>query len=162
MLPITDTVPLPLQSYVTTNLWPFLVAWVLSLAVILVLACVRRVHRYPYNYMLLLAFTAVFSVLVGCITARYDVEVIAMALAATSAAVLGAWAVAAFTPFDLTNKGGILIAILFGVICVSFIGIFWRNRCDAAPPAHSPVPAAKHGRILSAVTRDRAPHPQYA
>lgn len=123
-----------MQAYVTQNLWPFVVAWVLSLAVILVLACVRRVNRYPFNYMLLLAFTSCFSVLVGCITARYDVEVIAMALAATCAAVLGAWFVAAFTPLDLTNKGGILISILFAVVCVSFIGLFWRNRCAACSP----------------------------
>lgn len=126
------------QEYVTNNIWPFLVAWALSFAMIIVLACVRGVNRYPYNYMLLLAFTTCFSVLVGCVTARYDVEVIAMALAATTAAVLGAWVVAAFTPLDLTNKGGILVAILFGVIAVSFIGIFWRSRCapcGCCPPA---------------------------
>eukprot|EP00892_Ulva_mutabilis_P010332 jgi/Ulvmu1/7671/UM038_0100.1 len=116
------------RSYVTTNIWPFLVAWALSLVAILLIACVKAVQRYPYNYGMLLFFTACFSVLTGCITARYDVEVVAMALAATSAAVLGAWVVAAFTPLDLTNKGGILVAILFGLICVSFIGLFWRSR----------------------------------
>lgn len=159
VFPVTDTVLL--QRYVTANLWPMLVAWALSLAVILVLACVRRVHRYPYNYMLLLAFTTAFSVLVGCITARYDVEVIAMAFAATAAAVLGAWAVAAFTPFDLTNKGGILISILFGVICVSFIGIFWQNRCSASPTAapHASVPSARLSHVLSVGMCSRAPRP---
>jgi FtsH-binding integral membrane protein len=94
------------------------------------MACSTRARRkYPVNYIFLLVFTLVFSVMVGTITARYDVQAIGIALAVTTATVLGAFCVAAFTKLDLTKYGGFLTAILFGVIVMIILGIFWNNKC---------------------------------
>ena len=71
----------------------------------------------------------VFGTMAATITARYNVETVGIALAVTAATVCGAFFVAKFTKLDLTGAGGFLTAILFGVIVMSVIAIFWRNKC---------------------------------
>jgi FtsH-binding integral membrane protein len=64
----------------------------------------------------------------ACGLCRYSVQAVGLAFAVTCATVFGAFFVAAFTKMDLTKAGGFLLAILFGVIAMSIIGIFWRNK----------------------------------
>lgn len=123
----------PLQEYVTTNQWVFWVSWITALGLIITMSCSNRVRRkFPLNFVFLVLFTLVFSVLAATITARYNVRAIGLALAVTSGTVLGAFCVAAFTKLDLTRFGGFLFAVLMGVIVMSIVGVFWRNTC--APP----------------------------
>jgi FtsH-binding integral membrane protein len=105
---------------------------ILALGILIVIACFPKMHKYPFDYMLLFGFTGFFSVFAASVTARYDVVAIGIALAVTCAAVLGAFCVAAFTKLDLTRAGGFLMAILFAVIVMSILAIVWRNKCDPA------------------------------
>lgn len=57
-------------------------------------------------------------------------QAVGLALAVTCATVFGAFFVAAFTKLDLTKISGFLLAVLFGVIAMTIIGIFWRNKYD--------------------------------
>jgi hypothetical protein len=117
------------QEYVVGNYWVTFTSWALAFVMIIVLSCSTRVRRkYPYNYVFLILFTLVFGVMAACITARYDVREVGVALAVTAAAVFGAFFVAKFTKLDITGAGGFLLAILFGVIVMSIIGVFWRNK----------------------------------
>jgi FtsH-binding integral membrane protein len=119
-----------MQNYVVSNYWVMITAWALSFAMIIVLTCSSRARRrYPYNYIFLILFTLVFGVMTACITARYNVREVGVALAITSATVFGAFFVARFTKLDLTGAGGFLLAIFFGVFVMSIIGAFWRNKC---------------------------------
>jgi protein lifeguard len=119
-----------LQDFVLRNYWVTIASWVAALAMIIVLSCSTRARRkYPYNYLFLGLFTIVFSVMAASITARYQAREVGVALAVTAATVFGAFFVAKFTKLDITGAGGFLLAILFGVIVMSIIGIFWRNKC---------------------------------
>ena len=116
------------QAYIAQNQWLVIATWALAFGLLIAMSCSTRLRRkFPINYIFLVLFTLIFSVMVGAITARYDVEAIGIAVAVTTATVVGAFCVAAFTPLDLTKYGGFLVAALFGVIVCSIIGAIWRG-----------------------------------
>lgn len=118
----------PIKAYVTGNLWLLIIAFIVAAGALIAMACSTRARRkFPVNYVFLLLFTFAMAVVVGAITAYYDVDTVGIALAVTAATVFGAFCVATFTKLDLTNKGGFLLACLFGVIVASLIGIFFQN-----------------------------------
>lgn len=109
-------------------------SWALAFGVLIFMSCSTRARRkFPINYIFLVVFTLVFSVMTAAITANYDVQAVGIALAVTAATVGGAFFVARFTKLDLTKYGGFLVAILIGVIVMSIIAIFWRNKCGLHP-----------------------------
>ena len=127
-----------MQLYVQQNQWVIIASWALAFGVLIFMSCSTRARRkFPINYIFLIVFTLIFSVMTGAITANYNVQAVGIALAVTAATVGGAFFVARFTKLDLTKYGGFLMAILIGVIVMSIIAIFWRNKC---------VPCSSHVR----------------
>ena len=119
-----------MQLYVQQNQWVIIASWALAFGVLIFMSCSTRARRkFPINYIFLIVFTLIFSVMTGAITANYNVQAVGIALAVTAATVGGAFFVARFTKLDLTKYGGFLMAILIGVIVMSIIAIFWRNKC---------------------------------
>lgn len=118
----------PIRDYLAENQWPVWVCMLISFGILLTIVCVPATHKFPFDYILLFGFTTFFSVCVGAITGRYSVQAVGLALAVTCATVFGAFFVAAFTKLDLTKISGFLLAVLFGVLAMSIIGIFWRNK----------------------------------
>jgi FtsH-binding integral membrane protein len=128
-----------MQTYLIQNVWVIYTSWALAFGVLIFMSCSTRARRkYPINYIFLIVFTLVFSVMTGAITARYKVEAIGIALAVTTATVLGAFCVAAFTKLDLTKYGGFFLAAFFGLLVMSLIAAFWRGpKC--APQSVAPA-----------------------
>lgn len=103
-------------------------AWVLSLVLIIALACCPNVRRkYPINYIALFSFTLVKSYLVGVISSFYDTDIVLLALATTAAVTLALTVFAFQTKYDFTSMGGMLVAGLFVFIMFGFFSIFIRT-----------------------------------
>ena len=111
-------------SYVRSRsgVWIFYTSWAIGVVVIIVLACCQNVRRkFPQNIIALGIFTLVEGVMLGSISARYDVEAVLIAVGVTACVTLGLTIFAFQTRFDFTGCGPILFALLFILMIASFI-----------------------------------------
>jgi FtsH-binding integral membrane protein len=101
-----------------SNIWLFYLALVGTIIIMLVLACCESVARsYPVNMILLMAFTLMESLLVGCITTQYKTDTIFIAVGLTIVVVVGITLFAFQTKIDFTGCGVYLFVlglVLFG------------------------------------------------
>lgn len=117
------------QSYVRTNTWVLWAAFGLSIVFLLVISCVERARRvWPTNMILLVAFTLCESVLVGVISAFYNIEAVLLAFLVTGVAVTALSLFAVNTKYDVTRWGSILLVATIAFIVLLLVGIFWINR----------------------------------
>eukprot|EP00877_Chromochloris_zofingiensis_P005514 jgi/Chrzof1/14964/Cz09g22130.t1 len=77
---------------------------------------------------LLVAFTLCESVLVGVISAFYNIEAVLLAFLVTGVAVTALSLFAVNTKYDVTRWGSILLVATIAFIVLLLVGIFWINR----------------------------------
>mmetsp|Transcript_1041 Transcript_1041/g.2170 ORF Transcript_1041/g.2170 Transcript_1041/m.2170 type:complete len:335 (-) Transcript_1041:29-1033(-) len=113
--------------------WVFYTSWALTLVTLIALMCSTTLRRkFPYNYLAMSWFTFVMSVQVGCIVAFWDLSVVLIAFAVTTAAVVGVTVAALVMPWDLTSKGhvlgGIALVVFFTALITFFVGFFYVSK----------------------------------
>jgi FtsH-binding integral membrane protein len=118
-----------LKRFVQRNPAMYYVAWGVSFASVLLIACVEKARRqFPLNVVTLGVFTLAEAYLVGMITSFHNVEAVMLAFLVTGAAVLALTLFAINTKIDVTRWGSLLFVALIVLIVLSIIGIFWRTR----------------------------------
>ena len=99
---------------------------------LLVIACdcgsMRR--KYPANMGLLLIFTLAMSVFVGCNTAYYNANEVAVAFGITCGVVLSIALFAALPCVDFTMCGGVMVALSFTLLFSVLIGFIVKLTCS--------------------------------
>ena len=102
---------------------------IVSICLIYALGCYKSVARsVPLNYILLTIFTLCESLMVACISSRYDSATVMIAAAVTAAATVGLTIYAFKTETDFTILGGVLFAAVLVLLVASIIAIFVHNR----------------------------------
>merc|ERR1719410_3014776 len=102
------------------------IALVIMLVSIITLACCEGVRRKtPHNFIFLGLFTLAEGLMLGTITARYDIDEVMMAVGACAAITLGLTIFAFQTKIDFTAMGGVLLAVLICFIIFGFIAAFF-------------------------------------
>lgn len=114
----------PTQRFVAQNSWLVIVAMVLSIVLLLTLACCGEIRRKaPTNFILLGLFTTVESFTLALISSTYKVEEVLMAVGVTAAVCLALTLFAFQTKWDFTMMGGVLfvaviVLMIFGIVCI--------------------------------------------
>ena len=107
------------QTYVTTNAWPFWLSFVSAMACYIAFACSppEKVNRHPFNIFALSLITIFFGIFLGCVSAQYTLQSVYIAAAITCGVSLGLMLFACQTTIDLTGKG----LYLFGFFWTLFL-----------------------------------------
>lgn len=93
----------------------------------LVLMCSTARNRYPYNYLLLLLFTASEAMLVGVVCAFYTVPSVTFALGATVLVTVGLTLFACQTKYDFTSWMGVMYILALNVLLFGLLSMFLGN-----------------------------------
>lgn len=114
--------------FVADNSWIVGLASVASFALVLVLSFSESArHSHPTNLILLAAFTALEGVVVGAISASYQLSSVALAVLITGG-VAGALTVyATRTKTDYTAQGGMLLTALTAIVLTGLLGLFTHS-----------------------------------
>ncbi|EPR60811.1 nmda receptor glutamate-binding chain [Toxoplasma gondii GT1] len=102
----------------------FIVATVVLFATTIPLLCCDGVlRRFPYNYLLLGAFTLAESILVAGVTAHYSEKTVLIAVAGTAVITIGLSLFACQVKYDFTSWVGVLFILtlnlmIFGIFCI--------------------------------------------
>lgn len=106
-----------------------IVALIVSVAVLLAMACVEPLRRKtPLNYILLSIFTLAESYLVACSTARFDPGDVLLAVVVTTVVCVGLTIFAFQTKWDFTVMGGILFVCLLLLLLFGLVAMFFPGR----------------------------------
>ncbi|RNA44168.1 lifeguard 1-like [Brachionus plicatilis] len=119
----------PVRGFFYSNAWILWLAMIGTFVIMIVLACCESVNRkFPLNMILLMVFTLLESLLVGCISAQYETDTIFIALAITAVVVVGLTVFAFQTKIDFTGFGVYLF--VFGLVLMVFgiISLIWRSE----------------------------------
>lgn len=93
----------------------------------LVLMCTSARVRYPYNYLLLLLFTASEAMLVGTVCAFYTVPSVVFALGATVLITVGLSLFACQTKYDFTSCMGVMYILALNLLLFGLLALFLGN-----------------------------------
>jgi FtsH-binding integral membrane protein len=97
-------------DYAVNNIWMFWVAFAMTFACLIALACCPDVRRKsPSNFICLGLFTLAEGFLLGCVAATYTKEEVLMALGICVILVIALTLFAWQTKVDFTAMGGILL-----------------------------------------------------
>jgi FtsH-binding integral membrane protein len=119
----------PVTTFFVSNAWLLWVFLLGTFIIMLTLACCESVARsHPINLILLLAFTLMESVLVGCITIQYKTDTLFIAIGITAVVVIGLTLFAFQTKIDFTGMGTYLF--VFGLVLFAFglVSIILRSH----------------------------------
>lgn len=112
------------KKFYSHNFWLLYTCCMGTVIVIIPLVCFRALSRkVPLNYILLIIFTLLESVMISYTIVEYDPKVVISAAILTILAVSGLTAYACLSSDDYTQLGGILVAslaVLFGLGILSF------------------------------------------
>jgi FtsH-binding integral membrane protein len=116
-----------IKEFTRNNVWFYVSVYAVFLVTLIMLACpcccpcgdIRR--KAPGNYICLTVFTLASGVLLGVISAQYDVEVVILAIGSTALITIGLTLFAFQTKWDFTRLNGSLFAIL---LVFMLFGIF--------------------------------------
>lgn len=116
------------SAFFIGHIWIGYLMAILSFATLIPLSCSRELaSSVPYNYYLLFIFTIAEGYLVGFGCSSYEPTSILIAVSLTAGIVLALSGYALYTKKDYTMFGGILIVLLFGLICLPLFLFFIRN-----------------------------------
>jgi len=109
-------------EYAVGNIWLFWVAFAMTFACLIALACCPDVRRKtPGNFICLCIFTLAEGFLMGCVAATYTAEEVLMAIGITVVLVVALTLFAWQTKFDFTAMGGVLLVSH----CYISFALFW-------------------------------------
>lgn len=115
--------PLKEWSMKPENQWLWIVAFVLTFVIIIVLACCENVRRtFPMNMIFLGIFTLCESLLLGSVASHYDSWEVLAAVGVTAVVAFSLTIFAFQTKWDFTMmSGGLFVCVIvlfcFGILC---------------------------------------------
>jgi len=126
LLTIAIATPIAAQSvkWVSSHTWLMYASLAGMIACMCVMGCFRRqLRQYPTNYIFLLVFTCIMSLMVGFVSAMYTWQSVLLAAGATMIIFLLLTCYAWFTTSDFTGYGpylfaGLCVLMVFGFICM--------------------------------------------
>lgn len=111
-----------IKTYVQTNPFTLILAFVFSFIFLIVLICCRELARTkPINYIILSLFTLTEGYLLGTISSTYDTNSVMYALLITLCVTFGLTLFAMQTKIDFTGFGSYLLGALIAIIIFSII-----------------------------------------
>lgn len=117
------------RDYSRENIWLWIVAFVLTFIILIVLACCEGVRRsFPLNMIFLGLFTLFEAFLLGTVAARYHADEVMYAAAITAVVVLGLTIFAFQTKWDFTMMGGMLFVLLLVLIVFGILAAIFHNK----------------------------------
>ncbi|GAX83121.1 hypothetical protein CEUSTIGMA_g10547.t1 [Chlamydomonas eustigma] len=112
-----------IKSAVLGNGAFLLLAFALSIVPLLYLAISEKArHQFPLNLILMAIFTIGEGVLVSACTARYNTDIVILALGITAAVTVSLCAYALTTKHDFTSMGSYLYAALLSLFVAGLVG----------------------------------------
>ena len=119
----------PTGHYVRTHIGMFYAAWVVTIIVMIAIACCEKVRRsFPTNFIMLSIFTLAEGYLLGVISAHYNITDVLMAMGIVAVVVLAITIFAFQTKWDFTMMGGCLFVALIVLLVFGFLSIFFYSR----------------------------------
>ncbi|GKT35221.1 Bax inhibitor 1-related like protein [Aduncisulcus paluster] len=107
-------------DYVYNNAWLIITAFIGTFVFLITLFCVHK--NYPVNLLFLFLFVGCVSVLLGCLTAFFEISEIFAAAAITLSLTVGMTVIAFLASFEVILM---YIVILFVLIYAAYVPIMW-------------------------------------
>jgi len=119
----------PVKEYSKDNPWLWILAFVLTLVILIVLACCPNFRRQsPMNFVLLMAFTVCEGFLLGTVTSHYDKDEVLMAVGITAVVTFALTIFAFQTKWDFTMMGGMLFVLVIVLFCFGILAAIIQSR----------------------------------
>jgi FtsH-binding integral membrane protein len=117
------------QEWIDLNEQYASAAIIISLVVVMCMSCfcMDMARVYPQNYLFLAIVTVCEAVVVGFISAMYELPSVCIAAGLTSGIFFGLTAFACTTKRDFTGMGSYLMSALMGLIFTSFLCMFFPS-----------------------------------
>ncbi|CAG5130565.1 unnamed protein product [Candidula unifasciata] len=110
------------KHYSNSNPWMWILAFVLTFVILIVLACCPDFRRQsPINMILLMAFTLCEGFLLGAVSSHYGRDEVLMAVGITALVALALTIFAFQTRWDFTMMGGMLFVLVIVLICFGLL-----------------------------------------
>lgn len=117
------------KEFSQAHSWLWIVAFVLTFILIIILSCCPDVRRsFPTNFILLGAFTLLEAFLLGVVSSHYDTDAVMIAAGITAVVALGLTIFAFQTKLDFTMMGGLLFVLLIVLFCFGLLCLIIQNR----------------------------------
>ena len=95
-----------ITQFVAVNSWILWLSMIGTIVIVIMLACCESMSRsYPLNLILLMIFTVLESLLLGCISSQYKTDTLLIAAGLTAFVVVGITIFAFQTKIDFTGIG---------------------------------------------------------
>jgi FtsH-binding integral membrane protein len=116
----------PVKNYMNDHIWVFWTAFGLSIFFIILLSCFVEIRRrVPWNYIFLIIFTIMESIVLGYISSVYSWESVIMAMGICAVVCIALIVFSFQTKFDFTRLGGMLfVALIVFLLFGLFAGIY--------------------------------------
>ncbi|KAK3744020.1 hypothetical protein RRG08_021848 [Elysia crispata] len=119
----------PVKEYSEDNPWMWILAFVLTIIILIVLACCHDFRRKsPINMVLLISFTVCEGFLLGTVSSHYDRDEVLMAMGITAIVTVALTIFAFQTKWDFTMMGGILFVAVIVLFCFGLLCLFIQSR----------------------------------
>ncbi|XP_060857753.1 protein lifeguard 1 [Metopolophium dirhodum] len=117
------------RTYVKTHPWLTIIAFVITFAILIALACCENVRRKsPLNYILLFVFTLSKSFLLAVSVSLYYPEQVLLALGLTILICFALTIFAFQTKIDFTVMGGFLLIAVIVLFVGSIVALFFPGK----------------------------------
>jgi len=105
--------------------WILWISLILSIIVVIPMACVRTLRvSFPINFILLAIFTITEGIILGMVSMKYDTDAVIIAAGITTVIVFSLTIFAFQTKVDFTMMGGMLLCVLVVFMLFGLVAIF--------------------------------------
>jgi len=117
---------IPVKEFVQTNHWLLFVAFGVTFAVMIALACSEDLRRKaPSNFILLAIFTVAEGFIVGTFATFFDAHSVLIAAGITTAVCLALTSFSFQSKYDFTAAGGMLFVCCICLLMFGFLAMFF-------------------------------------
>ncbi|XP_059173594.1 protein lifeguard 1-like [Physella acuta] len=119
----------PVKEYSRDNPWMWILAFVMTFVIIIVLACCPDFRRRsPINMILLMTFTGCEGILLGAVSSHYEKDEVLMAVGITAVVSIALTVFAFQTKWDFTMMGGLLFVFVIVLFCFGLLCAIIQSR----------------------------------
>ncbi|XP_035824837.1 protein lifeguard 1 [Aplysia californica] len=118
-----------IRDYSSDNPWMWILSFVLTIIILIVLACCPDFRRRsPLNFVLLIAFTVCEGFLLGTVASQNKTDEVLMAVGITAVVTLALTIFAFQTKWDFTMMGGMLFVLVIVLFCFGILAAIIQSR----------------------------------
>jgi len=113
------------RKFSADHQWILWISLILSIIVVIPMACVRTLRvSFPINFILLAIFTTTEGIILGMVSMKYDTDAVIIAAGITTIIVFSLTIFAFQTKVDFTMMGGMLLCVLVVFMLFGLVAIF--------------------------------------